>query len=120
MVLASLPAVAAAQQDASSFTVFPLFDLRVRQEILDGVFHFASDPDRNWVRFRTRAGAAAVTGDHEFKVLLTNEHRRLVRPDEIVFDWNELILDQAYWAWSVSPHTKFTAGRHNIIWDRGI
>ena len=120
MVLASLPAVAAAQQDASSFTVFPLFDLRVRQEILDGVFHFASDPDRNWVRFRTRAGAAAVTGDHEFKVLLTNEHRRLVRPDEIVFDWNELILDQAYWAWSVSPHTKLTAGRHNIIWDRGF
>ena len=120
MMLANLPVVAAAKKDASSFTMSPLFDLRVRQEILDGVFHFVPDPDRNWVRLRTRAGAAAATGDHEFKILLTNEHRRFVRPDDIVFDRDELILDQAYWAWSVSPHTKLTVGRHNIIWDRGF
>ena len=98
----------------------PLFDVRVRQEILDGVYYFAPDPDRNWVRVRTRLGAAAAGGDHEFKILLTNEHRRYVRPDQILFDWNELILDQAYWAWSITPDTKLTIGRHNIIWDRGF
>jgi hypothetical protein len=120
MVLASLPAVAAAEQDASSFTISPLFDLRVRQEILDGVFHFAPEPDRNWIRFRTRGGAVASTGHHEFKILLTNEHRRVVRPDDIAFDWDELILDETYWAWSISPNSKLTVGRHNIIWDQGF
>jgi len=120
MVLASLPGVPAASEDASSFAVSPLLDVRVRQEILDGIYYFAPDPDRNWVRFRTRAGAKATTGNHEFKILLTNEHRRFVRPDQIVFDWNELILDQAFWAWSVSPESKLTLGRHNIIWDRGF
>jgi len=112
--------VTAAKGDPSSFQVSPLFDLRVRQEILDGVFHFAPEPDWNWIRFRTRAGAKATTGNHEFKILLTNEHRRFARPGDIPFDWDELILDQAYWAWSTSPHTKLTLGRHNIIWDRGF
>ena len=74
----ALPAVA--EQDASSFTVSPLFDLRVRQEIMDGVYYFAPEPDRNWYRFRTRLGAEASGGNHEFKVLLTNEHRRSVGP----------------------------------------
>jgi len=120
MVLASLPGVTTAQQDVSSLTLSPLFDIRVRQEILDGVYYFAPDPDRNWVRFRGRVGALATTRDHEFKILLTNEHRRFVRPDQIVFDWNELILDQFYWAWSVSPESKLTIGRHNIIWDQGF
>ena len=118
MILASLPAVA--EQDASSFTVSPLFDLRVRQEIMDGVYYFAPEPDRNWYRFRTRLGAEASGGNHEFKLLLTNEHRRSVGAGKIAFDWNELILDQAYWTWSVNPRTKITLGRHNIIWDRGF
>ena len=120
MVLASLPAVTAAGDDASSFAMTPLFDLRVRQELLDGVYYFAPDPDRNWIRFRTRAGARATAGNHEFKILLTNEHRRFLGPGTVVFDWNEIILDQAYWAWSISPDTKLTFGRHNIIWDRGF
>ena len=122
LVLACLPAMTARAEDPdpSTFTVSPLFDVRVRQEILDGVYYFASDPDRNWVRFRTRLGAEAAGGEHGFKILLTNEHRRFVRPDEIVFDWNEIILDQAYWAWSYSPESKLTLGRHNIIWDRGF
>ena len=43
-----------------------------------------------------------------------------MRPDDIPFDWDEIILDQGYWAWSIFPNTKLTVGRHNIIWDRGF
>jgi hypothetical protein len=122
MVLASLPAmpVCAGDQDAAPFTVSPLFDLRVRQEVLDGVYYFAPDPDRNWVRFRARLGAEASAGDHDFTILLTNEHRRFIRPDDQGFDWDEVILDLASWSWSLNPETKLTVGRHNIIWDRGF
>ncbi|MEN8008427.1 MAG: hypothetical protein ABFS42_15565 [Candidatus Krumholzibacteriota bacterium] len=122
LVIASLPAmpVDAADHDTSSFTVAPIFDLRVRQEILDGVYHFAPDPDRNWVRFRTRLGAEAAGGNHDFRILLTNEHRRYVRPDNQDFDWDEIILDQASWTWAIHPETKLTLGRQNIIWDRGF
>ena len=126
MLLASLSAVAGpdpqpnAQPDADSFSLSPLFSLRVRQEIMDGVYYFAPDPDRNWLRFRTRLGVAGAGEKHEFKVLLTNEHRRYVNPGDIAFDWNELILDQGYWTWSFAPDSKLTLGRQNIIWDRGF
>ena len=43
------------------FEIRPEFDLRVRQEVLDGVYHFAPETNRNWLRFRTRAGAAATS-----------------------------------------------------------
>jgi hypothetical protein len=121
-VLACLPAAlcGAAEEPSSSFSISPLFDVRIRQEILDGVFYFAPEPDRNWIRFRTRAGAAAETGHHAFKILLTNEHRRFITPDEGAFDWDEIILDQAYWSWSTGTDTKLTVGRQNIIWDRGF
>jgi hypothetical protein len=126
MVLASLPAMAeqavdqAPELNSSSFSVFPLFDVRVRQEIMDGVYYFAPDPDRNWLRFRARLGVTAADDKNEFKILLTNEHRRYVEPSDIPFDWDELILDQGYWAWSFAPESKITVGRQNIIWDRGF
>ena len=62
LVLAVPVGVAGGPSAEGSFTMSPVFDLRVRQEILDGVFHFAAEPDRNWLRIRTRAGA---TGEGE-------------------------------------------------------
>jgi hypothetical protein len=115
-----LPALAASDSRSTPLALEPLFDVMVRQEILDGVYYFAPDPDRNWVRFRTRAGAAAETGDHAFRLLLTNEHRRYVHPSDIPFDWDEVILDQASWAWSPSPGATLTLGRQNVIWDKGF
>ncbi len=120
LVLVVLPILAVAAEDTSSFTVSPLFDIRVRQEILDGVYYFAPDPNRNWIRFRTRLGAEASSDHHRGKILLTNEHRRFIGPAQPVFDWNELILDQAYWKWSTGAETRLTLGRQNIIWDRGF
>lgn len=120
MVLGSRadPAVAAAV--AGAFDLAPRFDLRVRQESLDGVYYFAPEPDRNWVRFRTRAGGTATSDRHTFQLLLTNEHRRIITPSNRDFDWDELIIDQAFWAWAVGSETQLTVGRQNIIWDRGF
>jgi hypothetical protein len=122
MVLASLPAAGspAAESPKSGLALSPLFDLRVRQEIMDGVYYFAPNPDRNWVRFRTRLGVAGTGEGHDFKILLTNEHRRFVEPGDIALDWDELILDQGYWTWSYAADSKLTLGRQNIIWDRGF
>ncbi len=84
---------AAAGSDLKT-TAAPSFDLRIRQEILDGVFHFLPDPDRNQLRFRTRAGLTINRSLHTFKLLLANEHRRYIHPGGIDFDWNEIIFDQ--------------------------
>ena len=59
----------------SGWDLAPSADIRVRQEILDGVYHF--DPleqDRDWVRIRTRAGLDLSGNGHEFSLRLTNEH----------------------------------------------
>ena len=45
--------------------ISPTADLRVRQEVLDGVYHFAPEHDRDWIRVRSRLGARAETGRHE-------------------------------------------------------
>jgi hypothetical protein len=120
LVLNVLPALPVSGDETPSFQVSPVFDLRVRQEVLDGVYHFAPDPYRNWVRIRSRLGAEASTTGHDFKVLLTNEHRHFIGPGTPVFDWDEIILDQMWWRWSFSPESKLTLGRQNIIWDRGF
>ena len=97
----------------------PLLDLRVRQEILDGVFHFAPDPNRNWIRVRTRAGARLDLTEHRFELLLTNAHRHVLTPDQD-FDWHELIIDRAYWSWQIREKHRLTLGRQNIIWPGGF
>lgn len=108
-----------AETENGEFSFSPRFDLRVRQEILDGVFHFAPDPHRNWIRVRTRAGVRAENNAHRFEVLLTNEHRHYLTPSEDL-DWDEVILDQAYWTWTINEANKLTLGRQNIIWDKGF
>ena len=72
LALAIPVGVARASADEGSFTAKPVFDLRLRQEVLDGVLYFAEEPDANWIRLRVRAGGAASTGAHSFKLLLTN------------------------------------------------
>jgi len=120
LVLAVPGSVVGGPPEEGAFTMSTVFDLRVRQEILDGVFHFAAEPDRNWLRIRTRAGATGEGDIHSFKVLLTNEHRHLFVPDDAKFDWDEVILDQAWWTWTVSEDRRLTLGRQNIIWDQGF
>jgi hypothetical protein len=111
---------ACASAEEGSFTAKPVFDLRLRQEVLDGVLYFAEEPDANWVRLRARAGATAWTGAHSFKLLLTNEHRHVFTPKDTDFDWDEIIFDQAWWTWAFAEERKVTLGRQNIIWDQGF
>ena len=104
---------------ASAVEVTPLLDLRVRQELLDGVLHFAPDPSANWIRMRTRAGVRTVAGAHRLELRLANEHRHYLHPDTD-FEWNEVIIDRALWAWTPDDATTLTAGRQNIIWPGGF
>lgn len=114
MLLPGLPT-----QAASDTSWTPSLDLRVRQEVFDGVLHFAPDPDRNQIRFRTRAGLTYARHAHQLKVQLANEHRRYLHPDGIDFDWDELIVDQLFWHWK-GETAEVTVGRQNIIWDDGF
>ena len=111
-------AISQAQETSVKFT--PLFDLRIRQEVLDGVLYFAPNPDRNRVRFRTRGGVKAEYGASTFKLRLVNEHRRIIEPESTEFDWDEIILDETFWAWKSSDETTLKFGRQNIIWDDGF
>jgi len=117
LLVLTVPDMAEAVRRATKVT--PLFDLRVRQEIMDGVLYFLPDPDRNQMRFRSRGGLSVAKDDYEFKLLLTNEHRGYIHPDNIPFDWSELILDQLWLQWK-SGETSLTIGRQNIIWDDGF
>lgn len=109
-----LPAAARAQT-----TVTAAADLRVRQEDMRGMLYFAPDPDRNQVRFRTRAGFSVDDGTETFQLLLANEHRRHVHPDGVDFDWDEVIIDQLHFD-RRGERLRWTVGRQNIIWDDGF
>ncbi|RKZ16596.1 hypothetical protein DRQ53_05965 [bacterium] len=97
----------------------PLLDLRVRQEILDGVYHFASDKDRDWIRIRTRAGARLDLGAHRLEFRVNNEHRYFISPDQ-ESDFDEIILDRGFWSWQSAAGARITAGRQDIIWPGGF
>ena len=106
---------------ATGWEFSPAFDLRVRQETLDGVYHFDrdQDTDRNWIRARTRAGATLAGQRHAVELRLTNEHRHFLHQD-IDFDWDELIIDRLAWSWQVSETGRLTLGRQDIIWPGGF
>ena len=75
LLLAALTAaipVPEVMAEGAKFT--PLLDLRVRQEVLDGVLYFTSEPDRQWMRFRTRAGLKVASEHHAGTFRLANEH----------------------------------------------
>ncbi len=98
----------------------PSLDLRLRQEFLEGVLYFTPAPDRQWVRLRTRAGLKVASDHHAVDFRLANEHRRLVIPEPAEFDWDELIIDQAYYTWTPDEITTLKVGRQNIIWEGGF
>jgi len=100
--------------------VSPIFDLRVRQEGLDGVYHFAPDPDRNWIRVRTRGGFSAAQGAFRFDLRLANEHRHFLTPDNVDFDWDELIIDRLRAVWTYGDGASLSVGRQDIIWNKGF
>ncbi len=112
--------LAPGQAHADSVSHFtPQADLRVRQEVMDGLLPFAPDADRNQVRFRSRLGGTLDVDQYRFRFLLTNEHRRYVRPDGIDFDWDEVIVDQLYYQLR-HQDWRLSVGRQNIIWDEGF
>jgi len=117
VVAAALAAFAAR---AGDLAVTPLADLRVRQEILAGVYHFAPDPDRDWLRVRARAGARLDLDAHRFEVRLGNEHRHYLDPDDVEFDWDELYLDHTYWSWADADRVRVTLGRQDLVWLGGL
>jgi hypothetical protein len=113
-----VPVVTLAAPD-SQWDLAPSGDLRVRQEVLDGVYHFAPDPDRNWIRVRTRAGLDLAGHGHEFSLRLASEFRRYIQPD-LDFDWDELIVDRLAWSWAARGDSRLTLGRQDIIWPGGF
>jgi len=121
VLVASLAAsLAAAAAEAGELVVTPLLDLRVRQEFLDGVYHFADDPDRDWLRVRTRGGGRLDAGAHRFEVRLGNEHRHVLDPEDVEFDWDELFVDHAFWSWSGDDRARITVGRQDLVWLGGF
>jgi len=110
---------AESQGQGTTTKITPMFDLRIRQEVLDGVLYFTPEPDRQWIRIRTRAGLKIDSDHHAFTLRLANEHRRRQVPDK-EFDWDELIIDQVAYSFSPDKITTITLGRQNIIWDDGF
>jgi hypothetical protein len=99
--------------------ISPTADLRVRQEVLDGVYHFAPEHDRDWIRVRTRLGARAETGRHLWELRLVNEHRHFLTPD-LDLDWDEVLVDRLLWRWSPREDLTVSLGRQDIIWPGGF
>ena len=104
--------------------VDPLLGLRVRQEILPGVYYF--DPvesDRDWIRIRTRAGLRWRPGDgHTLEFRLVNEFRKIIVPSGVDLDLDEVVIDRLAWTWrrqGAFPFT-LTLGRQDVIWDDGF
>jgi len=97
----------------------PTADLRVRQEILEGVLHFADPSDANWLRVRSRAGLRFDDGPFGLELRLANEHRRHLNPSRN-FDWDETIVDRALVHLEPAAGTTVTLGRQDIIWPGGL
>ncbi len=107
------------RQDTPTFA--PTFDLRLRQEILDGVLYFdPANADRNWIRLRSRAGLRYTGRGHLFEARLCNEFRKIIEPD-VELDLDELILDRLVWAWAdPMDGVYFSVGRQDMIWPDGL
>ncbi|MCB1162685.1 hypothetical protein KDL67_08375 [bacterium] len=96
-------------------------DLRVRQEMLSDVFYFTpTQPDRNWLRVRSRAGLRYGWGNaHEIQGRLCSEFRKITTPDtELNFD--EIIVDQLLYRYRAWPGIAITLGRQDIRWNDGF
>jgi hypothetical protein len=108
---------------AGAATVEPLVGIRIRQEIQPNAYWFdPSENDRNWIRYRTRAGLRARAGEeHTFELRLAHEFRKIYEPDTKV-DTDELVVDHLFWAWKRAGGGAFTltVGRQDVVWDGGF
>lgn len=119
LLLAAALLIAAADATlAADWT--PLAEMRVRQEIFDGVYHFAPESDRNWIRVRASAGVRFDHARHRAVVVLRNEHRHHLTPGDLGLDWNQLFVDQAHWSVQTGGGLRLTLGRQNIVWPGGL
>ncbi|MBM4118008.1 hypothetical protein FJ251_09785 [bacterium] len=96
-------------------------DLRLRQEYLDGLYYWSPDqPDRNWLRLRSRAGAAYSWGaSHEIEARACSEFRKITTPDTPL-NYDEIILDRLLYRHRPSDWATLTLGRQDIAWDDGF
>ena len=96
-------------------------DLRLRQEVLDDLYYFTpAQPDRNWIRLRSRAGLAYGWGkSNELEARLCSEFRKINTPDTPL-NYDEIILDRLLYRYRPSDWATLTLGRQDIAWDDGF
>lgn len=96
-------------------------DLRLRQEYLDELYYWSpAEPDRNWIRLRSRAGGAYGWGaSHEVEARLCSEFRKIYTPDTPL-NYDEIILDRLLYRYRPSDWATLTLGRQDIAWDDGF
>jgi hypothetical protein len=103
--------------------VEPLAGIRIRQEYMPNVYYFdENEKDRNWIRWRTRAGMfLEMEDEYEFELRFVNEFRKTYTPGRDV-DWDEIVIDRLLFRWTrgeAEPLT-VTIGRQDIIWNEGF
>ncbi len=96
-------------------------DLRLRQEVLDELYYFTpAQPDRNWIRLRSRAGAAYGWGlSNQVEARLCSEFRKIITPDTPI-NYDEVIVDRLLYRYRPSDWATLTLGRQDIAWDDGF
>lgn len=96
-------------------------DLRLRQEVLDQLYYWTpAEPDRNWIRLRSRAGGTYGWGAaHEVEARLCSEFRQITTPDTPL-NYDEIVLDRLLYRYQASPAAMLTLGRQDIAWDDGF
>jgi hypothetical protein len=99
----------------------PSFDLRLRQEVLSDLYTFDPvEPDRDWIRLRSRGGLAYGWGNaHEVEARLCNEFRRISTPKTPI-KHDEIILDRLLYRYRPNDWATLTLGRQDITWDDGF
>lgn len=99
----------------------PSAGLRVRQEVLDEIFYFdPAQQDRNWLRFRARAGLAFSWGkSHTLEARVCDEFRKILTPDTAL-NLDELVLDRLLYRYRPGFGIQLTLGRQDVIWDDGF
>lgn len=110
-----------AETRPAEIALVPVAEVRARQEVFLRSWHFGDhEKDRNWIRLRSRAGVLMEKDGHVVGVVLNNEHRHHLTPGDMTFDWDEVIIEHAYWRWQMRPDQRLTIGRQDIVWPGGF
>jgi hypothetical protein len=99
-------------------------DERIRHVYFSNIVDLDQEADdlNHFYRFRTRVWANVALGsDVELYLRLTNEHRRYLEPD-IQFEWDEVIVDNAYADWNRPAGLPFSLrlGRQDVVVGKGF